>query len=615
MAESNRIQIVSEYTDLSSAKIKQGFKKSEKSANEFSIAVEKMRKSMLRSARTSRKEMKTALDSMSAGMKKTVVNTGKAEKSIGRMRVATAGLRRTIGMVRNWMLLWFFVFNPIIKKFKELTGAMQKQEDAIARLNIAMQGQGTFTEHTSKKLKEQAAAFQKVTRYGDEAIMEVMQKLTSLGGVLPSQLKKVTQATLDLAASQKMELSTATDLVAKAATGYTGTLSRYGIQISNSVPASKKLAAVLDEMNAKGWGGAAQRDIETYSGQVAQVGNQFGDVKEKLGKLLIRTLRLKDIVLPFYDQLLERANKWLSGGGDEKSALTKDLELQVKIYDRLIRRQVFIATTMKKRGNEKAYQIEAEKLKLMRIRRDEYNNSLNETMLKSIDLEKIVVAAADAEARRLEAAHLAQKERRAVETQMGDATLSLQKNLATAAMKSWEDSFFNIMHGKFESLKDVVISFGDTVLRMLIKLGIQKAITKIGGSAWAELFGMGKGAHSGGYIMSGMSASYGAAPAMAAASRQKFHSGGEVPATLLAGEGVLSKRGMNSLGGVNNLNRLNRGEGGGGNTTNNYYNINTIDERSFRDRLEQHGDIYSGAISSDLPANREVRRSIQRYGR
>jgi gas vesicle protein len=65
-----------------------------------------------------------------------------------------------------------------------------------------------------------------------------------------------------------------------------------------------------------------------------------------------------------------------------------------------------------------------------------------------------------------------------------------------------------------------------------------------------------------------------------------YHSGGEVNANLLVGEGVLTRRGMRSVGGEAGLNRLNAG-GAGGDTYN--FNITAWDGKSVDEWLSAGG--------------------------
>ena len=192
----------------------------------------------------------------------------------------------------------------------------------------------------------------------------------------------------------------------------------------------------------------------------------------------------------------------------------------------------------------------------------------------------------------------------------------LMKAFAVNMRDSLSDGFFKVVKGDFENLADVVRTFGDAMLKTITDIIANLILMTVWKRA-AGFLGFAGGisgsttvgavtatAHTGGYFLNSKD-SFGF--------RKKFHSGGEVPATLLEGEGVVNREGMVSLG-VDNLNKLNRGEGiGSGTTINNYY-IQTIDERSFRERLQQHGDIYAGASEMSIKDNRSLRQTSQKWG-
>jgi hypothetical protein len=145
------------------------------------------------------------------------------------------------------------------------------------------------------------------------------------------------------------------------------------------------------------------------------------------------------------------------------------------------------------------------------------------------------------------------------------------------------------------------------MLETIMRVIVMQTMLRIGGGWMGNFLGYPGGvqAHTGGYITGGNS-SYGYSP------RKKYHSGGEVNATLLEGEGVLNRNAMASLG-VNNLDKLNRGEKAGGQTINNYY-INAIDTKSFRDRLSENGDIYIASAGQGIRDNTGLRKISQRLG-
>jgi len=173
----------------------------------------------------------------------------------------------------------------VIQFFKSAVSAAIKQEDAVNKLNTALRIQGNFTAAASRELQEYASALQKTTRFGDETILGTQALLASFG-IQGEELKKTTQATLDLATATGTDLNAAALLLAKAFKGETGSLSRYGIILDENTPKSEKFSAAIAEIN-KNFGGSAQADAKTFGGAMAQLGNTLGDVGEEIGKGLI----------------------------------------------------------------------------------------------------------------------------------------------------------------------------------------------------------------------------------------------------------------------------------------------------------------------------------------
>jgi len=173
--------------------------------------------------------------------------------------------------------------------------AANQQEDAINRLNVALQNQGTYSEALSARYQKMASDFQSSTRFGDEAILQTQQTLVTFGQVTESKMKEATQAVLDLATAKRMDLTAAADLVAKAAAGETGSLSRYGIIIDQSIPKTERFGEVLRIIHTR-MGGAATADVNTYSGSLAVLGNAWGDYKEEIGQVITESPAVRDLI-------------------------------------------------------------------------------------------------------------------------------------------------------------------------------------------------------------------------------------------------------------------------------------------------------------------------------
>jgi len=169
--------------------------------------------------------------------------------------------------------------------FKETIRAAMEQEDALNRLTGAMEIQGTATQELITLYQNLAKSLQETTRYSDEAIMQTMQQMVSLGKIGPENMERATRAALDLSAATGRDLTSATLAIAKAAAGSTSGLARYGIVIDENISKGEKFNKTLEYVE-KHFGGMAQRDVNTFSGAVAKLGNSWGEVMEELGKFV-----------------------------------------------------------------------------------------------------------------------------------------------------------------------------------------------------------------------------------------------------------------------------------------------------------------------------------------
>ena len=562
------------------------------------------------------------------------------------------GVQKAVGSLRNMILVYVFALRPLIDLVKESAEAYARQEDAIKRINFAMDLQGTYSKEMHDSLINLSEGFQSVTRYGDEAVLEVMDKLMTIGRVMPSQLERVTQATLDFASATGKDLATAADIMAKAASGYIGQLSRYGIIIDKNIPATEKFNEVLKYIEQR-MGGRAQADVASFAGKIAQSANAMNDLQESIGKLIAEGLNLP-LVLDFWKKAFEGMNKAVSGegitvlgalsnqlskinekiaaGGAEAIAKQKPSalwfitggysEAEVKrAQDLLVERDALtraIIDAQQDKANNKMLleqratetKLAQEKLAIQETFEERYSSYQRtrasfrlgelkkeyETYQNAFQNNKEALLQIDEwyafEKRNLDLALLQEAKKHS------EMYVTFMQGAAQGMKAALVDGFIKIAKGEFSGLKDVVVDFGNIMLQVIAQMAAIGILKSVGMAAFL-------GAHTGGYLMN-LENSFGY--------RKKFHSGGEVPATLLEGEGVLNRRGMRSLG-VDNLNRLNRGEGGGvggGDTINNFY-IQAIDVKSFKDRLEQHGDIFSNAAAANIRGNGVLRKASQRF--
>jgi len=160
-------------------------------------------------------------------------------------------------------------------------GAYRVQELAINKLNQSLVQQGIFTKELTQKYQDQAASLQKLTTFGDEAIIAAQAQLQSYLGQT-EVTKEITKATLDFAAAMGVDLKTAADLVGKTVGSSTNALSRYGIAIDAGASKSEKLIQVTEALNEK-FGGQAEAAAKGL-GVLDQLSNSVGDLFEKFGE-------------------------------------------------------------------------------------------------------------------------------------------------------------------------------------------------------------------------------------------------------------------------------------------------------------------------------------------
>ena len=210
----------------------------------------------------------------------------------------------------------------VIRFFVDASKKAQEQERVVNSLNQALKNQGIFTRATTKALQDQASALQKVTTFGDEAIIALQTMLINFG-VMPKDIDRVTRATLDMAVATGMDLNTAGNLLARSLGSSTNALARYGIEITGAVGSTERLDTAIKNISDK-FGGQATAKTEIMLGSIKQLNNIWSDLQET-----IMTTN-NNAITPYIKGLtniLEKTNELIKG----KSPLEKDIERANKI--------------------------------------------------------------------------------------------------------------------------------------------------------------------------------------------------------------------------------------------------------------------------------------------
>ncbi len=237
----------------------------------------------------------------------------KAGKDIGGLDKSIKKLGRS---VLNTSVAYFGttgLINGLIKS-AELAGI---QEQAEKQLEFSLG-------KTSTALLNQASALQKVTTFGDEAIISQQAFLASIG-FTEEKIKQVIPVAMDLASATGMSLESAVRNTAKTFSGMAGELGELVPQIRDLTSEQMKAGDAVRVMGDL-FGGQAQIQAQTYAGSVEQLKNELGDMAENIGT----------IVIPIFQKLSPHLKTAISfwqeylNVGEKTSEQTSDYDEQIK---------------------------------------------------------------------------------------------------------------------------------------------------------------------------------------------------------------------------------------------------------------------------------------------
>lgn len=211
------------------------------------------------------------------GMDRTVAEAvGGMEKmtatSIG---LSTALATTLVGAVKQ-------AASAVLQFSKECLTEFTAQEDAEARLRMALKRVGGEYNATARRMGEFAAAMQSVTRYGEDTVISAMAVGLNMG-IARDQIEAATKAAIGLASTYGMSLESSMQMIARAGNGMGRSLMMYGIQIDSSLPKTEQFAQVLAQCATMF--GNAEEMAGMLGGKIARLGNQLGDLKGKIGQI------------------------------------------------------------------------------------------------------------------------------------------------------------------------------------------------------------------------------------------------------------------------------------------------------------------------------------------
>jgi hypothetical protein len=179
---------------------------------------------------------------------------------------------------------------------RQVIAASVEQENALRQLEQRIQSTGGAAGKSSKELTTFASELQKVTTFGDDAIVTAQGLLLAFTNIRGDNFDRATEAALDLSTALGTDLNSAAQLLGKAldtpAKGLSA-LSRAGVRLSeDQQKLIKRLSETGQVAQAQGllldglavrFGGAARAAADTLGGALQQVKNDFGELFEAPG--------------------------------------------------------------------------------------------------------------------------------------------------------------------------------------------------------------------------------------------------------------------------------------------------------------------------------------------
>ena len=205
---------------------------------------------------------------------------------------------------------------------KDLAKAYAQQEAAEVRLQNAMKLTGAFTEKSFQSMKDFASELQNTTTIGDETTLQMLSVAKAMR-LTDDQAKDLVATSADLSAATGKDVNASFQQLLKTFGGFAG-------ELGEVFPAMKELTAEQLKMGAgvdlarKKFKGFAEGEAKTFSGQLKQMSNLWGDLKEKMGAFVANLFDsdlgdfIKTTLVVFNDELGAVSDNLESGGSTAK---------------------------------------------------------------------------------------------------------------------------------------------------------------------------------------------------------------------------------------------------------------------------------------------------------
>lgn len=211
-------------------------------------------------------------------------DTKKATDELNKLNKAGKDAATGIGGLQTGFAK-LFAFIGGAQFIKQSIDAFVEQEKAVAKLNAALKVSGQYTPELSEEMQKLSEAMASTSLYADEAILNVIAKLTA-AGAKSKDIERLTRAVLDLSTLMDRDLNRATLAFAQALNGETGALKQAGIQIDETANATDRLNESLEQIEKRA-GGQSQESVKGLAGEFKLLKDDIDGAMESSGKFFL----------------------------------------------------------------------------------------------------------------------------------------------------------------------------------------------------------------------------------------------------------------------------------------------------------------------------------------
>lgn len=191
-------------------------------------------------------------------------------------------------------------------------------ENTFNKMTGALRASGQLSEENVTSFEAFASAMQETTKYGDDATKALLALSVNMGATA-KQAPQLIAAAYDLAAAVGIDAEQAVEALSKTLNGEAGSLKRYGVDLSGLTEEALKNGEAIKIVGER-FKGLASGEINTFSGVISQTKNSFSDLLEEIGKVIIESPSLIEIIKSINDAVKSLIDYMQVNSGSIKSS-------------------------------------------------------------------------------------------------------------------------------------------------------------------------------------------------------------------------------------------------------------------------------------------------------